>query len=277
MRTIRYIDCIISLPVDYNVRSSVVYLYGEMSNDSIRFSMNSKRLASWYQTVLGREVAMNEHEHISRLLAELPGGYLLQFGREQLSWLHASRIMYKWVVNEQACDTSNSLVVASFDELPFPRESFDVVILPHIVDCNPNYPDIIREAARVVSGEGYLLILGFNPYSLGLFSTAKPPAANLPSCYKLRYWLNKSSCEIEKIESFFYRPLIQHEASLKRIKIIEKIGQLLWPTNGLCYVIIARKKITAVIPLKQKIKNWWGYLASKPISEPSARTRRTKL
>lgn len=239
--------------------------------------MNLVQLSNWYRTVLGKEIAMAESQYISQLLAKLPGSYLLQLGQTPLSWLNASRIMHKSVVDEQIGKQITSLVVAEFTSLPFPRELFDVVVLPHIVDCKQNYPVIIAEAARVLNGEGYLLILGFNPYSLGALSRAKPPLIKAPSVYKLRYWLRKANCEVIQIKTFFYRPLIQSENVLQKLKVLETVGPFFLPCSGVCYVMVARKKIMLVTPLRQKLKNWWRHWLSKPIAEPSTRTRCTKL
>lgn len=236
-------------------------------------AINRAKLSYWYHTTLGEELAKVEHQHLSEILAALPGNQLLQLGYDKSGWLTASRIMYKCILEQQSFYAAHASVIADYSELPFTNELFDVVVLPHVLDCADNYPIILREAARVMSGEGYLIILGFNPYSLAVLSPAKPPIHSMPSLAKLRYWLKQANCEIERVNRFFYRPFIQHEKVLKKLAPMETVGTFCWPGQGACYVLIARKKVLAITPLSQKIKNGWRNLIAKPVIEPSRSIR----
>jgi SAM-dependent methyltransferase len=231
--------------------------------------MNQKQLIDWYKTPLGKEFAKIEHDKLTRILTQLPGNYLLQLGDTDTSWLTASRVMCKYILGQQLAN--QPAAIAAFNELPFPNELFDIVILPHVLECSDKYPIVLREAARVMAGEGYLLVLGFSPYSLRALSKAKPPVTKLPSLHNLRYWLNQANCEVEQVNTFFFRPLLQQEKLLSNLQVMEKIGQLCWPGFGSCYLLIARKKIPAITPLNEKIKNWWHYLTVKPMVEPTTR------
>jgi len=233
--------------------------------------MNQKQLLEWYNTPLGKELAKLEHKQLAQILTKLPGNHLLQLGTLGTQWLDASRVMYKWTLDP--CKECQPSVLANYDELPFPKEMFDIVILPHVLENAANYPAVLREAARVMSGEGCLVILGFNPYSLATLSKAKPGLRKLPNLHKLRYWLKQSSCEVETAKTFFYRPFTQQKKLLLKLQALEIIGQMGWAGFGSCYIILARKKITAVIPLQQKLKNWWRYLTTKPMVEPSTRNQ----
>ena len=231
---------------------------------------HQKQLQLWYQSVVGREIANAEQLHMSQLLNGTPGNHLLQLGKDHHDWLSASRIMYKCILEQQVSAESIS-AVADFTELPFGNEAFDVVILPHIVDCTSQYPTILREAARVTAGEGRIIILGFTANSLRALSNGKPPSSQLPSFYKIRYWLSQSGCEIEQLKTFFFRPLIQHSGIMNKLGFMENLGKFCWPNCGACYLIVAHKRIPAMTPLSQKVKNWWRYVISKPLAEPSTR------
>lgn len=231
---------------------------------------HQKQLELWYQSVVGREIARAEKLHMSQLLAGTPGNHLLQLGKDKHDWLPASRIMYKCIIEQQVC-VEPIAAVAVFNELPFANETFDVVILPHIVDCTSQYPAIMREAARVTVGEGRIIILGFTANSLRALSKAKPPSSQLPGFYNIRYWLRQSGCEIEQLKTFFFRPLIQHSRVLNKLDFMENIGKFCWPNWGACYFIVAHKRVAAITPLSQNVKNWWRYVVSKPLAEPSTR------
>lgn len=233
--------------------------------------MNQNQLINWYQTPSGKEYAKLEHEQLAQQLTKLPGNHLLQLGSCNANWLSASRIMYKCILDPTLAASPS--VVAAYDELPFPHEFFDIVILPHVLELSANYPNVLREAARVTAGEGRLVILGFNPYSLCALSKSKLPIYNLLNVNKLRYWLKQSNCEIEQINTFFFRPLVQHEKLLTKLAFMEKLGQFCCPGLGSGYLIIARKKIEAMLPLNQRIRNWWRVINSKPLAEPTTRNK----
>lgn len=55
---------------------------------------------------------------------------------------------------------------AEYTYLPLATESVDVLILPHILEFEPDRHQLLREAERVLKPEGRLHILGFNPLSL---------------------------------------------------------------------------------------------------------------
>jgi len=55
---------------------------------------------------------------------------------------------------------------AEFVQLPLDTESVDVLILPHVLEFEPDRHQLLREAERVLKPEGRLHILGFNPLSL---------------------------------------------------------------------------------------------------------------
>jgi SAM-dependent methyltransferase len=235
--------------------------------------MKQMQLSNWYQTALGKEVAKAEALYLSQALAEIPGNHLLQLGSTGANCLTASRALHKCVV--QAPEETDHMLsaIASYQELPFPNEMFDIVILPHVLETVDNYPTVLREAVRVLKGEGYLLMLGFNPYRLHALCDTKPPLMHSPSMYKLRFWLQHANCEIQFIKRFFFRPLSQRDKLLHKLQPMEKIGQWCWPAYGACYIVIARKKVLAMTTLNEKIENWWRCMTSKPVIEPSTRSR----
>ncbi|HXP25061.1 MAG TPA: methyltransferase domain-containing protein, partial [Steroidobacteraceae bacterium] len=49
--------------------------------------------------------------------------------------------------------------------LPFRSDSIDAILLPHTLELVEDPYAVLREAERVLTGEGCLMICGFNPYS----------------------------------------------------------------------------------------------------------------
>lgn len=56
--------------------------------------------------------------------------------------------------------------IASFDALPLPSDTVDVVVLHHVLDFAPCPHGVLVEAARTLRPGGRLILIGFNPYSL---------------------------------------------------------------------------------------------------------------
>ena len=54
-------------------------------------------------------------------------------------------------------------VVAEPAALPLQSDSVDVMLLPHTLEFAPDPHEVLREAARVLTGEGELVVLGFDP------------------------------------------------------------------------------------------------------------------
>jgi SAM-dependent methyltransferase len=54
---------------------------------------------------------------------------------------------------------------APLDTLPFRSDSIDAILLPHTLELVEDPYAVLREAERVLTGEGCLMILGFNPFS----------------------------------------------------------------------------------------------------------------
>jgi SAM-dependent methyltransferase len=54
---------------------------------------------------------------------------------------------------------------APLDTLPFRSDSIDAILLPHTLELVEDPYAVLREAERVLTGEGCLVICGFNPFS----------------------------------------------------------------------------------------------------------------
>jgi hypothetical protein len=60
-------------------------------------------------------------------------------------------------------------IVCSFDNLSIHSNSFDLVVLPHTFEQNQNDDDILNETNRILSGHGFLIVIGFNLFSFFSF------------------------------------------------------------------------------------------------------------
>ena len=115
--------------------------------------------------------------------------------------------------HQQQCPLSQKHVgvVAEIDELPFSEHSVDACILSHCLEYHSDPHHILREAHRTLIPGGYIVISGFNPFSLcGLanclpFSGQKLPwSGRFFTPARVKDWLDLLGFEILADERFIH-------------------------------------------------------------------------
>lgn len=145
---------------------------------------------------------------------------------------------------------------ALVDELPFVNQSFPMVFLPFTLEFLNDTTKILDEVARVLTPDGYLLILGVNPWSLwGGTHLLNPKAIWSSKWYSrssLRIYSQLSSRNFQShwIKSFFYRPPFSSAKLLKKSRFLEPVGQMFWPYPGGLYLLLAQKLTPELLPVE---------------------------
>ncbi len=126
----------------------------------------SARLA-WWSSPPGRALIAAESLLLAEALDDVFGWELLQIGawgsgRELLS---AARTGRQAIIAAPGV-ASDADIIGRPTHLPVLGDSIDAVLLPHTLEFAPDPYAIVREADRVLVGEGQLLVLGFRPWSL---------------------------------------------------------------------------------------------------------------
>jgi SAM-dependent methyltransferase len=221
-----------------------------------------EKLSRWFLHAPGKQLLGAESKLLCNLLPRLFGYYLLQLGGPIVNpWLAECRIPHRIHVSTVCpCDnTARSCVQADFVQLPFEPNSIDVVLLPHTLEFMDNPRQILEEAYQVLIPEGYIVILGFQPWSLwGLTRLLKkrnavPWSGKFYSSLKIREWLSQFGYKVEDHKSLFFRPPLENQNWLSQLFFLEIIGQLLWPYLGGVYLIVAKKRVTSYIPIKSTL------------------------
>src|ERR1700688_1052420 len=121
--------------------------------------------ADWFEGPLGARVLREEAALAPLALDDVFGFELLQAG----SWgparhlLDGARTQHTTLL---APDMSPGVTLcAPLDTLPFRSDSIDAIFLPHTLEQVEDPYAVLREAERVLTGEGCLMICGFNPFS----------------------------------------------------------------------------------------------------------------
>jgi SAM-dependent methyltransferase len=219
---------------------------------------HSPDLRLWQNGRLGRAVAVAETQLLTEVCDDVFGLELLQLG----AWgpgrelLRSSRVRRQTLIAAAARDGQIPDIIASPAGLPIATGSIDAVLLPHCLEIEPDPHAVLREADRVLLGEGQLIVLGFRPCSLwGLRAAASrtgfPPGfSRLLSEGRLRDWLVLLGYEITLTRRYLYvapnepggdpqRPL----PGMLRRGLFNPL-----PAGG--YVLKARKRVYAPTPLR---------------------------
>ena len=236
-------------------------------------------LRAWFETLPGGQIAVVEGQLLGRFLADLFGFHIVQLGchhRDNL--LDGSRIAHQVRVDLGHTLNVNADMHCIEDALPLAANSIDVVVLPHVLEYALDVHRVLREAERVLVGEGHMVILGFNPWSwCGLWSALAGWQGRMPwhgrfiGAARLKDWLKLLGFDIIHIARGGYRPPVHGHGLNRRLEFMERLGAFCWPPLSNVYLIVARKRVEGLTPLRASWRQRRRLVAGGVV-EPTART-----
>ncbi len=237
---------------------------------------NPFNIDAWYQTAIGQTIAQLEQKQFALLPHAIFGQTLLQLGApDQQHWLNPGKQYSYIVICKRQTSKAANFAVSTYTELPFPASSFDTLILPHVLELNAEPKAVLTEAWHTLAPEGHLIILGFNPWSLNhLYRKLTQSTFGLPAetkfygSHKIQYWLRKQYYEIIYARNFCYLPFSCTLETSKKWPLFEKTAAWLLPDYGSLYLLVIKKKVLPLTPLKPRWR-WRDLLSSKEITAPA--------
>jgi SAM-dependent methyltransferase len=226
--------------------------------------MNS--LQDWFAAPLGRRLLDKEKRLLHSLLAPLFGYHLLQLGSMgEVQWLDGSRIKHRCIINTGASGKSH--LCAHAEALPIASDSVDVVILGHVLEFSEHPHTVLREVERVLIAEGHLILLAFNPFSLWggrqLLRGATPPwNGYFRSALRIKDWLALLGFEVLEQHGLFFTPPVKNLWLQRHLAFLENAGQRWWPHLGGVYVLVAKKRVATLTPIKPRWMSTQNVLAT---------------
>ena len=209
-------------------------------------------LQAWWQTKTAAYLSKQERIALGEALPTLFGYYLLQSGcwGEPGDLLETSTIRSKVIVGEHGDVGCGVLGDPSY--LPFASDSVDLVLLPHTLERVEEPEKVLREAERVLRGEGHVVVLGFHPFGpwgIGRYVGARLAwSGSFLSLWRLKIWLRVLGFEIVETRQILYRPPWRSKAMLLRSAFLDRLR---WrPTAG-AYMVVARKRVFSMSPLRR--------------------------
>lgn len=250
-------------------------LFGEAAPQSLQADFQH-----WFRQDLGQYVLQQEEQLLAQVLPDLFGYHALQIGQVvETDLLAASRIRHRCVVDKTLPITQTlSPLQAEPEQLPFAKDSLDLILLHHGLDAAASPHALLREAARVLIPDGHLLIAGFNPWSLwGLWrfflGLKRSPCLQRPLRPKrLADWLSLLDFEVVGLETVCFVPPLSRATIRGRFSWLEKLGQRFWRQGGAVYVLLARKRVSCLTPLEMRHQH--RFAAPAPVLLTEARVRR---
>lgn len=226
-------------------------------------------LEQWFQTALGQSVLHDEQQHIDEAVADLYGFHLLQLSASrQIDTTKNSTIQHRFSLApclHTATDAAPiTSAVSDAEKIPLEAESVDVVVLHHALEFSQHPHQLLRETERVIIPRGHVLIVSFNPFSwMGMFKSIGRLATRKKHWryHSLRLgrvtdWLRLLDFEPVKIKHGFYRWPVDHAGVIKKTQWMEKLFRFTKLPVGGYYVILARKDVVGMTPIRPAWKKF---------------------
>jgi SAM-dependent methyltransferase len=158
---------------------------------------------------------------------------------------------------------------------PLGEHAADVVVLQHGLDFSLSPHGLLREAARSVRPGGHLLIVGINPWSAwGLRHLLARDALRQARCIapaRVSDWLHLLGFALEKRRFGCYRPPLAANRWQSRLAGLEPLGNAWQMPGGGFYLLVARKLVVGLRPLRQAPRASMGKLLPMPVAKVSRR------
>lgn len=234
-------------------------------------------LRAWCATPVGERLLRTEQRELDALLPDLFGYHLLQVGRLGDDLARASRIPHRMVMDIAAVGAEAGAGKQRFyalpDALPLGTDSIDVLLLPHVLEFAAAPHAVLREAERVLIPEGHLVLIGFNPWSLWRLwrrlsarRGAVPWCGRFYSTVRVRDWMALLGLEEVATRHLFLQPALHAEADAAGARLTQRLGRPLWPVFGAAYIMVARKRVTTLTPIRPR---WRARRRFAPAGVPS--------
>lgn len=208
--------------------------------------MLSKLNTEWFETPLGRHLLFREQRYFDDAVSDVFGFNAVQVGLPQIDFLRNSRIPLR--VTCAVEPTAEVRADPMF--LPFESQSLDLLLLPHVLEFSANPHQVLREAERVLRPEGRLVLAGFNPRSLwGLARKLQGGERGYPwngsflNISRVKDWMVLLGMEVAAGSMCCYRPPINRETWLRRLRFMEPAGDRWWAMGGGVYFLQAVKRV----------------------------------
>jgi len=228
----------------------------------VTHSTASTAVESWLASGLGQAVLKAESELMSEALDDVFGWELLQLGTwgKKASLLAGCRTRRHAVIAHGKFKSTDADIGARLSQLPIANGAVDAVVLPHTLEFETDPYAVVREADRVLAGEGQLVVLGFKPFSLWGFrsraiSRGYPPGLKrMLGAGRIADWLELLGYDVTLTRKYLFTPPWGGSAPQPGVPsaLLRRGWIKPWPAGA--YLIKARKRVYTLTPIRPKIR-----------------------
>ena len=212
---------------------------------------------AWLASPLGEVMLAGEQAVTAEALAHVFGLQLVQVGMwgEAGALISEARTAYASIVAPS--DGEGVSMCCDPARLALASASVDAVVLPHTLELHCSPHAVLREAERVLVGEGRLIVLGFNPMGVwgmrrALFRGRFPAGtARLIGERRLHDWLTLLGFEVDRVTYHCHRLPLQGVAKPAGTGRVERLAPGHRPkalAGG--YLLAARKRVYSMTPVR---------------------------
>ncbi len=218
-------------------------------------------LREWCRRPLGRRLAEAEQAALREVLCDVFGYHLVVLDPScEIESLEASRIIHRMV---QTCSRKGLVrrpeLIASSEQLPYLSDSIDAFVLPHALEIAQNPHQVLREIDRCLIAEGHLVIMGFNPYGwwggrriLSGKHSASPWSLRFIGLPRLKDWLSLLGLDTVHSRYLFPHPPWAYGPGKEHRGILQRLHRDRWPLLAASYLLVARKRVVTLTPIKPR-------------------------
>ncbi|MCE0916037.1 class I SAM-dependent methyltransferase [Pseudomonas sp. NMI760_13] len=222
----------------------------------------------WFNGPLGQLMLKEEEKLLEEELRRFFGGYLVHYGPCAEPPPNAPQVQRNVRLGAPLPGVE---IVCEEQAWPLSEHAADVVVLQHGLDFSLSPHGLLREAASAVRPGGHLLIVGINPWSSwGLrhfFSQGALRKARCIPASRVGDWLNLLGFALEKRRFGCYRPPLASPAWQQRLAGWERVAGGWQGAGGGVYLLVARKMVVGLRPLRLERREPMGKLLPLPLAK----------
>ncbi len=207
-------------------------------------------LSQFFASAAGSQLRRWEANQLDILLKGLHGEAALQigvpYGPVMRSAPHRFKVVSTVTSEIKNIRTSSSLLRQSFTDFPFRDDSFDLILLVHVLERSNDFEQTLNETLRILAPEGRVVILGLNPWgpwwlrkNTRLFNDIYQPV----SVDQIKKTLGDRAV-IDRGRFGVYSPSLSDNPNrLMSWSWCEKAGDRWWPALANGFMLSAVKKV----------------------------------
>lgn len=218
------------------------------------------KLREWYASPLGRALLSEVKREMDAMTAKVFGYQALQLGQisPDVDLLEHSGLLRRMILDPNP-HIGDVHVSGDALQLPIATSRVNLLLMLHTLEFCSDPHQLLREADRVVTDDGHVLILGFSPYSFwGIkrmvagWRGQMPWVGNYYSRHRIHDWLSLLNFRVVDHRRFFTRLPYGNVPLLKTMAAFEQRAE--WSRSlGAVHLILARKQ---TMPLSVDKVRW---------------------